>query len=82
MEPQKILLIIWDAIKSAWKIISTVINSLLLTLVYIFGIGLTSIISKILGKRFLETKPDSKERTYWTDLNLKKKSVEEYKKQF
>ena len=36
--------------------ISTVINFLLLSIVYFIGIGLTSITAKIFGKHFLDTK--------------------------
>ena len=60
--------------------IALIINTILLTLVYLIGIGLTSILAKIVGKHFLEMKL-SKD-TYWSDLNLKKKSIEEYYRQF
>ena len=61
--------------------ISTLINSILLTVVYLTGVGLTSIIAKIFRKHFLEMKLSNKD-SYWSDLNLKKKSVEEYHRQF
>jgi len=62
--------------------IASLINSILLSLVYIFGIGMTSIIAKIFGKRFLDLKVDEKADTYWIDLNLEKKPIEEYYRQF
>ena len=61
--------------------IALVINTILLTFVYLIGVGLTSISAKIFRKHFLETKL-SKKDTYWTDLNLKKKSMEDYYRQF
>jgi len=62
--------------------IGAIINSVLLTFVYIFGIGLTSIIAKIFGKRFLNLEIDKKAQTYWSDLNLKKKPIKNYYRQF
>ncbi|MBL7056614.1 hypothetical protein ISS07_06900 [Candidatus Woesearchaeota archaeon] len=58
-----------------------IINSILLFLVYIFGVGFTSIIAKLVGKQFLNLKI-SKKGSYWSDLNLKKKKIKNYYKQF
>ncbi len=57
-----------------------IINSILLSLVYFIGIGLTSIFAKLFRKKFLEF--EKKNNTYWSELNLKKKPLEEYYKQF
>lgn len=62
--------------------ISTIINSALLLTVYLIGVGLTSLFAKLIGKHFLETKVSKYEKTYWADLNLKKKDIEEYYRQF
>lgn len=62
--------------------ISTIINSILLFVVYIIGVGLTSLSAKLFNKHFLELKPSKKEGTYWSDLDLKKRSVEEHLRQF
>ena len=61
--------------------ISTTVNTVLLSIVYIIGVGLTSIFAKIFGKHFLEIKR-TKTKTYWKDLNLKKEPVERYYRQF
>ena len=61
------------------KNLTTLINVILLTLVYIIGIGIPSIIAKVSGKHFFDT---SRRDTYWLDLNIKKKPLEEYYKQF
>ena len=61
--------------------IALIINTILLTFVYLIGVGLTSIFAKIFRKHFLETKL-SKKDTYWSDLNLKKKPIGEYYRQF
>jgi hypothetical protein len=60
--------------------IAIIINTMLLVVVYAIGVGLTSIVAKISGKHFLEMKRH--ECTYWKDLNLKKKELNEYHKQF
>jgi len=61
--------------------ISILINSILLSIAYIIGIGLTAIVAKITRKSFLDIKKSNKE-TYWIDLNLKTKKQEEYHRQF
>jgi len=60
--------------------LSIIVNFLLLLIVYLMGVGLTSITAKIFGKHFLDMK--KKKGSYWHDLNLKNKSIKEYYKQF
>ncbi len=62
--------------------ISVIINSILLSMVYLVGVGFTSIIAKLFKKNFLETKILRDKETYWSDLNLKKKSMKDYYRQF
>jgi len=62
--------------------IASIINSLLLTIVYFIGVGLTSIFSRIFGKRFMDINIDKSSSSYWTDLNLNKKEKREYLRQF
>lgn len=75
----------WDGFKSGVKgfgeCIAVIINTVLLSVVYIIGVGITSIVAKISGKHFLENKI-SKRSTYWTNLNLKKKHIDTYYRQF
>ncbi len=59
-----------------------VVNSILLSFVYFVGIGLTSLVAKLFWKKFLDTKPDKKLRTYWSNFNPEEKPVEEYYRQF
>lgn len=61
--------------------IAIIVTTVLLSLVYLIGVGSTHIVAKLFGKHFLETKL-SKKGTYWSDLNLKKKPIEEYYRQF
>jgi len=60
--------------------IASLINFVLLTVVYFLGVGITSIIAKISGKRFLELK--KREDSYWSKLNLGKLKKKEYFRQF
>ncbi len=64
------------------ELIARIVNSLLLSLVYFIGVGLTSIFAKIARKHFLETNSFKKKNTYWSDLDLKKRDIEEYYRQF
>lgn len=61
--------------------IGLIVNTALLAFVYLMGVGLTSIFAKLFRKHFLETKLLNND-TYWSDLNLKKKPIKEYYRQF
>jgi hypothetical protein len=62
--------------------IAIIINSLLLLFIYLIGVGFTSLLAKLWDKRFLDTRISKREKTYWTELNLKKRPREEYYRQF
>ncbi len=62
--------------------ITIIVNSILLTIVYIIGIGITSIIAKIFKKHFLDTKISKEKKSYWSELDLKKKPLDNYYRQF
>lgn len=62
--------------------ISLIVNSILLSLVYLIGIGFTSFFARIFGKHFLELKTSKKAKTYWSNLNLKTEKIDNYYRQF
>jgi hypothetical protein len=62
--------------------IAVIINSLLLSFVYFFGVGITSILAKISGKHFLDSKLSKSRDSYWEELNLGKEEIGNYYKQF
>jgi len=62
------------------KIISSLINFILLSFVYFVGIGLTSVIAKISNKKFLILKKENKD-SYWEDKEVSNK-FEDYFRQF
>jgi len=64
------------------KNISIIINSVLLSLVYFIGVGITSISAKLFNKKFLEMKIEANKESYWSYLNLTKKPINEYYRQF
>ncbi|MBU1201192.1 MAG: hypothetical protein KJ583_04045 [Nanoarchaeota archaeon] len=62
--------------------VSVIINSLLLSIVYFVGVGLTSIFAKVFKKHFLDLKVNKKKKSYWNDLDLKEKDIEKYYRTF
>jgi hypothetical protein len=62
--------------------ISLIIESILLSLVYLLGVGLTSIFAKLVRKDFLDTNLSEDTDSYWSDLDLEKKSLDDYYRQF
>ena len=67
--------------KEFGETISTIINTVLLSFVYIIGVGLTSIFAKLCGKKFLNMKFEKKD-SYWTDLSIKAETKEDCLRQF
>ena len=60
--------------------IATLVNTVISFFIYIVGIGITSLVAKIIGKRFLNF---TKEKdTYWSELGLGKEGVNSYYRQF
>ncbi len=82
MRFQELFKSIKEGQKAFGEDIAVIINSVLLTLVYIFGVGFTFLIAKFSNKNFLDLKIKKDSETYWEDLNLTKKPVEAYYRQF
>jgi hypothetical protein len=61
------------------KSLISIVNVVLLSIVYIIGVGLTSILARISKKRFLDLRA---KKSYWISLNPKKKPIEAYYRQF
>lgn len=62
------------------KIISSIVNFILLGIVYFVGIGITSIIFKLFGKHFLDLK--NNKASYWEERNLSKEPIEKYHRMY
>lgn len=63
-------------------LITTIVNSAILIVVYIIGIGLTALIAKISKKELIQKKLSYNKETYWTDLNISDKKMDDYYRQF
>jgi len=62
--------------------IASIVNSVLLLIVYLVAVGITWFFAKLFRKHFLNLKLSKKSKTYWQDLNLKKKSEDKYYRTF
>lgn len=62
--------------------VSNVVNFVLLFIVYFTVLGITSIIGKLNGKRFLSLKSERNKKSFWTKRSLEKKTLEDHFKQF
>ena len=62
--------------------VGRVVNTSLLVVIYFLALGPTSIIAKLKKKHFLKLSLDKNIQTYWENLDLGKKSIEKYYKQF
>lgn len=63
-------------------LITTIVNSVTLIVVYIIGIGLTALIAKLSKKELIQKKLSYNKETYWTDLNISNKKMDDYYRQF
>ena len=62
--------------------ISIIVNSVLLSVVYLLGVGFTSLFAKFKKKHFMDMKVSKANGTYWSDLNHHKKQLQDYYRQF
>ena len=60
---------------------STVVNTVLMSIVYFFGVGLSALFARIGRKELLATEV-GKQKTYWQSLRLRKKKTDDYYRQF
>lgn len=62
--------------------INLIVNTILLSIVYLIGVGITFIIAKSVKKYFLDLTLSKESETYWSDFSSKNKEIEEYYRQF
>lgn len=62
--------------------INKLVNTLLLSVTYIVGVGSVSVIAKLQKKKLLDLKTEKSKETYYQSLMLTKKSKKEYYRQF
>ena len=63
------------------KVIVSIVNFILLLPAYIIGVGLTSILAKIVGKKFINLEKEKKD-SYWISEEVKTEKEESYYKQY
>ncbi len=68
-----------DGFKLFGETVANIVNFFLMLIAYIVGIGLTSIVARISGKRFLDYK---KKDSYWIKRNQGKEKEERYYRLF
>lgn len=62
--------------------IATLVNSLILSAVYFFGLGLSFIVAKSLKKSLLDLEIKNNAESYWQNLDLDCSSAENNYRQF
>jgi len=77
----KILSIVKSILNPIAKFISTIVNCILLSLVYFVGIGIVSLVMKLFGKHFLKLKKQNR-MSNWDDHELTKQPLENYYRTF
>lgn len=63
------------------RMVTSIVNFVLLALVYFIGVGPTSLIAKLSKKKFLDLNLKGA-NTYWKERNLGKQPLEHYYRQF
>ncbi len=62
--------------------VSTIVNSVLLSVVYFVGVGPTSLAARVFGKSFITSGPEEDTESYWTDFEHAEKGLENHYRQF
>ena len=74
-----------DLVKKWGKLINLVVNTILLSLVYILGVGITSLIAKLFRKKFLDVElniiEEGKE-SYWQTIQYTDETLKDHYRQF
>ncbi len=62
--------------------IAAIINAVLLSLVYVFGVGLSFVIARLSKKKLLDKDVEKQRESYWEELNISNGKMEDYYRQF
>lgn len=71
----------FEGMKSVGMHISTVVNAVLLTLIYIFGVGVATFFMRIKRTSLLSVRKKSKS-SYYTTKKIETEKIEDYYRQF
>ena len=78
---KRILDFIKSVLEPVAKVISSIVNFILLALVYFLGIGIVSISMRLFGKHFLELKKKNS-KSSWQEHKVTKQPLENYYRTF
>lgn len=81
MSGRKFLTGMRDGMKLFGENITIIVNTIVLTIVYFFGVGITALIAKATGKRFIDKSINKRTKTYWKELNLKRRPLDNHYRQ-
>jgi len=73
---------IFEGMKEFGSNISIIVNSLLLLIVYVLGVGASSLAARMLNKKLFDFQISKSRSTYWIDMNMQKQGIAGYKRQF
>jgi len=71
-----------SGLKSYGHTISILINTVLLLVTYLVGVGITSIVARLVGKKFLDNKKKPRQQTFWIKTTMGTGSKKDYYRQF
>ena len=64
------------------RVLSGLVNLIILVPVYLLGVGIPSVLGKLTGKRFLKTGFGRSQKSYWEEYRLGRQKREKYYRQF
>lgn len=71
-----------ESLKDFFNYVNQIINTVLLSIVYILAVSFTWFIAKIFKKKFLDLAIDKNKKTYWEDFEQGDKLNTNYFRQF
>lgn len=79
--PNEAIYVLKSILEGIAKLMSDIVNFLLLSAVYFAGIGSVSIIMRLFGRHFLELKMQNK-KSNWHEYKVTKQPLEKYYRTF
>jgi hypothetical protein len=60
--------------------VNSVVTAAVLVMVYVIGIGFTTLLGRIAGKKFMDMNPGGE--SYWTDVEQKEETLDDCRRSF
>jgi hypothetical protein len=71
-----------QGMKAFGETVATIVNSLLLSIVYFIGVGITWLFLRLGKKELMDLRLDAKAKTYWKELDIKTRKRDLHYRQF